>query len=90
MLRGKLRKRFSKTAWFLPHTTVSFVLVTTKSKLASKVRKVVEEDEEEGKRIDVKVRVVETAGTSFKQKPVQGSYRNWQAKFNDFPMTKKC
>ena len=86
MLRGKLRKRFSKTAWFLPHTTVSFVLVTTKSKLASKVRKVVEEDEEEGKRIDGR----QTAGTSLKQKSVQGSHRNWQAEFNDFPMTKKC
>ena len=55
----------SKTAWFHPHDTVLFVPVTPQSELASKVREVVEE---EGKRINVKVRLVEKAGTSLKQK----------------------
>ena len=58
----------SKTAWFCPHDTVQFVPVTPKSELASKVSEVVEE---ERKRIYVKVRVVEKAGTSFKRKLVR-------------------
>ena len=45
-----------------------FVPVTPNGELAKRVRKVVEE---EGSRIDVRVRVVETAGVSLKQQLVR-------------------
>ena len=57
------RKRLKRAAWFRPADTVLFLPVTPGSHLANTARSVVEE---EGKRLGIKVRVVERAGTSLK------------------------
>ena len=62
------KKLMKKVAWYRPQDTVIFVPTTPNGELAMKVRKVVQE---EGRRIIVKVRVVETAGTSLRQKLVR-------------------
>ena len=58
------KKQLKKAAWFRPSDSVLFCPVTPNSELASRTRKVVEE---EGRRLGVKVRVVERAGVSLKQ-----------------------
>ena len=66
---AKRKKRLvKKVAWYRPQDTVIFVPTTPNGELAMKVRKVVQE---EGRRINIKVRVVETAGTPLRQKLVR-------------------
>ena len=62
------KKLMKKLAWYRPQDTVIFVPTTPNGELAMKLRKVVQE---EGRRINVKGRVVETAGTSLRQKLVR-------------------
>ena len=62
------KKLMKKIAWYRPQDTVIFVPTTPNGELAMNVRKVVQE---EGRRINVKVTVVETAGTSLGQKLVR-------------------
>ena len=62
------KKYLKKAAWFRPADMVLFVPVTPDSQLASAARKVVEE---EGRRLGVKVRLVERAGTTLRQKLVR-------------------
>ena len=57
------KKQLKRASWFRPADTVLFVPVTPKSELAGRVRRVVEE---EGRRINLKVRVVERGGVSLK------------------------
>ena len=62
------KKLVKKVAWYRPQDTVIFVPTTPNGELAMKVRKVVQEEE---RRINIKVRVVETAGTPLRQKLVR-------------------
>ena len=57
------KKLMKKVAWYRPQDTVIFVPTTPNGELAMRVRKVVQE----GRRLNVKVRVVETAETSLRQ-----------------------
>ena len=57
------KKLMKKVAWYRPQDTVIFVTTTPNGELAMRVRKVVQE----GRRVNIKVRVVETAETSFRQ-----------------------
>ena len=58
------KKMLAKAAWFRPYDTVITVPYTPQSELAFKVRKVVQE---EGKRLQLKVKVQEGAGVSLKR-----------------------
>ena len=62
------RKQIKKSAWFRPSDSVLFCPATPNSELATRQRKVVEE---EGRRLGVKVRVVERAGMSMRQQLVR-------------------
>ena len=62
------RKQIKKSAWFRPSDSVLFCPATPNSELAARQRKVVEE---EGRRLGVKVRVVERAGMSMRQQLVR-------------------
>ena len=62
------RKSLRKVAWYRPADSVLFLPVTPGSELARMARKVVEE---EGGRLGVSVRVVETAGVSLRQELVR-------------------
>jgi hypothetical protein len=62
------RKVMSKAAWFRPADTVLFVPATPNSELAAMARGVVQE---EGRRLGIAVRVVETAGVSLRQQLVR-------------------
>ena len=58
------KKRLKKSSWYRPADVVLFVPSTPEAELAEKVREVVEE---ESKRLDFKVKVVERGGTTMKQ-----------------------
>ena len=58
------RKKRLKASWYRPADTVLFLPSTPGSELANKTRKVVEE---ECRRLDIRVRVAERAGTSLRQ-----------------------
>ena len=61
-------KVLKKVSWYRPADSVLFLPVTPNSELANMARKVVED---EGKRLGVKVRVAERAGTSLRQQLVR-------------------
>ena len=58
------KKGLKKSSWFRPADVVLFIPATPEGELAGKVREVVEE---ESKRLDFKVKVVERGGTTMKQ-----------------------
>ena len=62
------RKRMKRAAWYRPADTVLFCPATPGSELASRLRKVAEE---EGKRINLRVRVVEKGGVSLRSQRVK-------------------
>jgi hypothetical protein len=61
------RKRMKGAAWYRPADTVLFCPATPGSELANKLREVVEE---EGRRINLRVRVVEKGGVSLRRQLV--------------------
>ena len=60
----KNKKRLKKSSWYRPADVVLFVPATPEAELANKAREVVEG---EGKRLDIKVKVVERGGPTMKQ-----------------------
>ena len=60
----KNKKRLKKSSWYRPADVVLFVPATPEAELANQAREVVEG---EGKRLDIKVKVVERGGPTMKQ-----------------------
>ena len=78
------KKRLKKSSWYRPADVVLFIPATPEAELAGKVREVVEE---ESKRLDFKVRVVERGGTTMKQHLVRTDMgRSIPCSMGDCPM----